>query len=151
MLHFTLAESGICGGGQDKRRPHAPDESPGTGRREKESRVYVATIEGTTGVRVQVGLPDNRLDDPRDQVPILREVRRYYRLNVQDVLGAVISPNAEVAVVLKRNADQVSNWILRRLLQCFGRAAWLVPTRATRGCRRLVAARRRLLRKHTVT
>lgn len=48
-----------------------------------------------------------------DEVPFCRQAERNDRLDVNNILDAVRRANAEVPVVLNRNADEVGDGILR--------------------------------------
>jgi hypothetical protein len=62
-------------------------------------------------------LEDNRHDPANDHVPVLADLKRYHRLNVQHILRAIEWLNPEVVIVLYRNTDQTRHGILRRLRQ----------------------------------
>src|SRR5262245_3529965 len=64
-------------------------------------------------------LRDHRKDWAGDQVPILIEVSWIDRLNVEDILGVVRAADIKVRIVLKRQADQIGDGVLRRLAQVF--------------------------------
>jgi hypothetical protein len=55
----------------------------------------------------------HRRDPARSENPILAQLKRDRRLNVQDILYAAELANGEVDIVLKRNADEVAHWILK--------------------------------------
>src|SRR4029078_2927374 len=64
-------------------------------------------------------LINHRQDWAGDQVPRLIQVRRIDRLNVEDVLRVVGAANVKVRIVLKRQADQIGDRILRSIAQIF--------------------------------
>ena len=66
---------------------------------------------------LHVRLPDDRQNDAVDQVPVLADVDGNDRLDVQHILVAVILPDSESRVVLERNTDERSYWVLRGFCQ----------------------------------
>ena len=64
-------------------------------------------------------LRDHWEDRPGDQVPILIKVGWIDGLKVEDVLRVLTSTNVKVRIVLKRNADQIGDGVLRGLTQAF--------------------------------
>src|SRR5262245_48732757 len=64
-------------------------------------------------------LIDHWQDWAGDQVPGRVEVERIDWLNIQDVLCVVGVADVKVCVVLKRETDQIANWVLRRRAQIF--------------------------------
>jgi hypothetical protein len=68
-------------------------------------------------------LRDDWQDWPGDQVPVRIEVDRVDRLNVEDVLLVVRVANVKIRIVLKGNADQIGDRILRGLAQVFSLCA----------------------------
>ena len=56
-----------------------------------------------------------------DQILVFIEVKRNHRLNVKHLLNIVTSPETEVSVVLKRQADQIGHRVLSRFSQLFFR------------------------------
>ena len=115
QAEFPLAEDGTGGSRNDQRRSHTPDQLSGLPRRQKERWVHVSQPVLAAGVLLWIGLPDNRLNDSRDQVPVVAELDRNHGLNVQHILRAVVRPVGEVRVVLQRHADQAGH----RILHCF--------------------------------
>src|SRR4029079_19489622 len=77
-------------GGELEDRPHAPDHLPRLGRREEERLLDVPEPEYLTDPGRQLRLVDQRHDRPRDQVPVLGELERDHRLDVEDVLDVVV-------------------------------------------------------------
>ena len=64
-------------------------------------------------------LIDHGQDGPSDQVPIWIEMGWIDGLNVENVLCVVGVANSEIGIVLKWEADQIGDGILRRLAQVF--------------------------------
>ena len=52
--------------------------------------------------------------------PFFRQAQRDYRLNVQNILGAVGRPGVEVPVILNGSTDEVGHRILRFFSQFLG-------------------------------
>ena len=55
-----------------------------------------------------------------NQVPVLIQTDRNYRLNVQDPLCGVVGADAKIEVILERHADEVSDRVLGFLSQFLG-------------------------------
>ena len=84
-------------------------------RRQISGRIFVNAVDlQICGSRS--GLRDDRSDPANDQVPVLADADGDDRLDVENILRAVIGANAEVGVVLKRDADQAGDGILRGFL-----------------------------------
>ena len=49
---------------------------------------------------------DDRQNSPRDEIPLLTDPHRYYRLKVEDVLISRERTNGKVEVVLEGHTDQ---------------------------------------------
>jgi hypothetical protein len=64
-------------------------------------------------------LVDHRKNWANDEVPIRIEVEWIDRLDVEDVLCVVGVADIKVGIVLKGDADQIADGILRRLAQAF--------------------------------
>jgi len=64
-------------------------------------------------------LVDHRKDWTGDQIPIRIEVSGIDRLDVEDILRVLGVADVEVGIVLKGNADQIGDRILRGLSQVF--------------------------------
>lgn len=60
---------------------------------------------------------DNRNDRPRDEVPILIELERNHRLNVERVPHRIRRTNTKIPVALQRHADEVGDRIVELLGQ----------------------------------
>ena len=75
--------------------------------REK-SGVYVAQPKRTRDPRSWRRL----VNDPGNKIPVLVQRDRNYGLNIQNRLRDVVMTNTEIKIVLKWNADEVSNGIL---------------------------------------
>jgi len=71
-------------------------------------------------------LIDDRRNPANDEVPVVRHPEGNHGLNVQNILGTVGRPDAEVEVLLQRNADKASHRILGRVSQRVGvhRCRW---------------------------
>ena len=67
-----------------------------------------------------VGLPDDGLDDARDEHRVRVEARGDDGLDVEDVLRAVVRADGEVGVVLEGYADESSHRVLRGLGEGLG-------------------------------
>ena len=74
-------------------------------------RVPVAvTVPAVTPERARdIVLRDDRQDGADDKVPVLVELDRDHRLDIDIILVAVIRPDAVVPVALEGHADQVGN------------------------------------------
>src|ERR1700761_8541949 len=70
---LALTESRTGGGWEHDCRTEAPDQLAGFCRREKERRVHVAEAKFSAGVGTGCGLPDDGLNDPRDQHPFFAD------------------------------------------------------------------------------
>jgi hypothetical protein len=124
----------------------------GLPRRKEKFRGEVAEAElGATDIRAnnffkRLQLPageEGRLGDhwkdwSGDQVPILIEVDWIDGLNVEDVLRVVGVANIEIGIVLKWEADQIGDGILRRSRKSSPCWAWAtdVPPRSIKGATR---------------
>src|SRR6266566_6646279 len=123
---LTLTEGRTGGGREDDGRPETPDQLAGFCRRNKEGWVHVPKPKLSASVRAGGGLPDDRLNGPRDQHPFFVEANGNYGLNVEHVLRSVVRPDAKVRIVLKGNAYQTGDGVLRgfsqvsRLVCCCG-------------------------------
>ena len=62
--------------------------------------------------RNQRRLVDDGDDRAGDEVPVVADLERYDRLNVQHVEGLFVGAPLEVGVVLKRHADEAGDRIL---------------------------------------
>src|SRR3970040_521635 len=80
----------------------------------------------TTGPTPQVSPPfdleKRRLaheghDDPGDEVPVLVQRERHYRLNVEDEPGLLLGADSLLPVELERDAHQVRDRVRQLLLQ----------------------------------
>jgi hypothetical protein len=60
-------------------------------------------------------------DGPCDQQPVLVQIQRHHRLDVEDVLNPFPGTEVEVGVVLQRDADQVRDGVLHRAGELRGR------------------------------
>ena len=80
-------------------------------------------------------LRNQRHDGARDQVPVGVEMDGVNRLDVEDVLRILFRPDVEVGVVLERQANHVSNRVLRRLRERGGILLRLHWRRERRGSR----------------
>ena len=58
-------------------------------------------------------LVDDRHNPAGDEIPVFGEADRNHWLNVQYILDTIARPDAEVVVILHRNADEVGNRVLR--------------------------------------
>jgi hypothetical protein len=70
--------------------------------------------------RPQCRLPDHGQDGACDDVPVVADRKRDHRLDVEDILRALLRSEVEIGIVLKRNADQVTDRILRNLGEVLG-------------------------------
>jgi len=116
----VIAERTVGVGWQLGDGTDTPDPALGIARGQKGRELRIAEPEGALLPRAQLRLPDQRQDGPGDQVPVLIQRNRDDRLDVQDVLRAAFLPVVEVGVVLKRDADQVRDGILRQFGQFLG-------------------------------
>ncbi len=80
----------------------------------------VAEAVGPVVARPQRRVPDHRHDRPRDDVPLVVHRDRDHRLDVEDVLRALLGPEIQVGVVLERQADQVADGVLCELGEVLG-------------------------------
>src|ERR1700733_4558582 len=142
---FPLTESCTRGCRKDNCGTETPDQLAGFCRRKEEGRVHVPNAVLSASVCGSVGLPDNRLNDARDQHPVFADASGNHRLNIEYVLRSVIGTDGKIRVVLNRNTDQAGDRILRGLGQ--------VPCRRCSGgwCRSGLSIRgstwRRVLRR----
>ena len=119
-LHLRAPSEFLARGRQGEGRAEADQHVLGDRGREEQGRVDVAeAVVG--GVALGQGrLVDDRHDGARDQVPVLAQLERDHRLEVEDVLGPLARAEVEVGVVLERHADQVGDRVLRLLGQLLG-------------------------------
>src|ERR1700733_1623387 len=109
---LTLACLRTRSGRQDERRSQSIDELPRIRWREEERGIHISNTNLPTCWLLRIRLPDKRLDHPSDQHDLVVELHGNDRLNIEDIPGSVIRPDAKIAVVLQRKADENCDWIL---------------------------------------
>ena len=86
-------------------RPDAPEPAVFGSAGERKAEKVVGPVPKGHGLRrLQRGLPDQRQDGAGDDVPFRVQMDRDHRLDVEDVLRALVRAVAEIRVVLERDA-----------------------------------------------
>src|SRR5262249_15843106 len=98
MLHLPMPSSLLLAVGNGKVGARRENELLGAGRREEEARVDGAQPGGLIDAGSQRRLVDDGHDGPRDEVPVLRQLDRDYRLDVQDPDAPFLRAGVEVEV-----------------------------------------------------
>ena len=83
----------------------------------KELGIDVAQADLRTNVRRDLRKRDERRHDAADPRVTAPEIRRNHRLNVQNLLNALVRPVAEIRIVLERHADHARDRVGRGSLQ----------------------------------
>jgi hypothetical protein len=87
---------------------------------EEEARIEITETEIALVTLVYGRLIHDRQDPARDQVPVLVQLERDDRLDVEDVLFFAERPDIGVGVVLERDRNQIGDRVLRLLLEIAG-------------------------------
>ena len=103
----------------------------------KAEKVVGAVPKARVGAGDMAGLPDQRQDGAGDDVPVVVDMDRDHRLDIQDFLRAVVRPDVEIGVALKGEAVEVAD----RVLQLLGEVGGALARRVVAG-RRLLGLRR---------
>ena len=80
-----------------------------------------------------IGLGYKRQNGASHQQQIIAQGNWDNRLNIEDILGAIVGGNPKGCVVLKGDADQVGDRVSRRLPEVGGGGIWCLGQRRSRG------------------
>src|SRR5258708_3873901 len=94
---------------------------PGIRRRQERGETYVAQAEASAPAGGEARLRDQRDDRTGDEIPVVGQSNRNDRLDVEDVLSALVVGGAvsEIGIVLEWHADDVGHRVLRDLGEHF--------------------------------